>query len=229
MPEKETMNKKTLIIIAGIIGLAAIVAVGWYLGSPLLIDNTVDEAFPFEAPEEAAVAAMPEAERQNLEKEFMAAMPDMATIESLSEEDREAVEDKIMDTAAVVMMDKAVADDMMAEEWMAVAQGQFVGADSFHQGSGSATIYQQGDERVLRLEDFSVTNGPDLHVILTKHRSPASREDVGEDYIDLGSLKGNMGNQNYEIPADVDLSEYQGVVIYCVPFHVVFATATLGT
>ena len=39
---------------------------------------------------------------------------------------------------------------------------------------------------------------------------------------------GNLGNQNYEIPAGVDLSEYQGVVIYCVPFHVVFATATLS-
>ncbi|UCG26550.1 MAG: DM13 domain-containing protein [Chloroflexota bacterium] len=172
---------------------------------------------------------MPETERMDLEKEFMAAMPDMATIESLSEEDREAVADQVMNTAAVVMMDKAVTDDMMADEWTAVARGEFVGADSFHQGSGSAIIYQQGDQRVLRFEEFSVTNGPDLHVILTKHPSPTSREDVGEDYIDLGSLKGNMGNQNYEIPAGIDLSEYQGVVIYCVPFHVVFATAALGS
>jgi hypothetical protein len=66
-----------------------------------------------------------------------------------------------------------------------------------------------------------------LHVILTKHPAPASRSDVGEDYIDLGSLKGNQGNQNYEIPVGTDLSQYQSVVIYCVPFHVVFATATL--
>ena len=223
------MNRRTLIIVVVLIGLAAVIAVGWYLGSPLLIDNTVDEAFPFEAPAASAIAAMPEVERQNLEQEFLAAMPDMATIESLSEEDREAVEDKVVNAAAVVMMDKAVADDMMAQEWTAVAQGEVAGADSFHQGSGSATVFQQGEQRVLRLEEFSVTNGPDLHVILTKHPSPASRDDVGEDYIDLGSLKGNMGNQNYEIPADVDLSEYQGVVIYCVPFHVVFATATLGT
>jgi hypothetical protein len=62
---------------------------------------------------------------------------------------------------------------------------------------------------------------------LTKHPAPADRSDVGEDYLDLGSLKGNQGNQNYEIPEGVDLSEYNGVVIYCLPFHVVFATATL--
>ena len=51
---------------------------------------------------------------------------------------------------------------------------------------------------------------------------------VGDDYVHLGALKGNIGNQNYEIPAEVDLSEYKSVVIYCVPFHVVFATATLS-
>jgi hypothetical protein len=221
------MNKRTVIIVAGILGLAAVIAVGWYLGSPLLIDNTVDEAFPFEAPDEAAVAAMPDADRENLEKDFTAAMPDMETIENLSPADREAVEDKIMKAAAVVMMDKPVADSMMADEWTAVAHGEFSGADSFHQGSGSASVYQQGDRRVLRFEEFSVTNGPDLHVILTKHPSPADRSDVGEDYIDLGSLTGNMGDQNYEIPAGVDISDYQSVVIYCVPFHVVFATATL--
>ncbi len=66
-----------------------------------------------------------------------------------------------------------------------------------------------------------------LHVILTENPAPRSRADVGETYIDLGSLKGNIGNQNYEIPADVDLSTYKGVVIYCMPFHVVFATASL--
>ncbi|MEM7336152.1 MAG: DM13 domain-containing protein, partial [Chloroflexota bacterium] len=58
--------------------------------------------------------------------------------------------------------------------------------------------------------------------------NPLTRDEVGTDYIDLGSLKGNMGNQNYEIPADVDLSQFQSIVIYCQPFHVVFSTATLN-
>jgi hypothetical protein len=224
------MNKRTLLIAAGAIGLIAIIAVGWYLVSPLFIDDAVDEAFPFEAPAEAEIVNMSEEERKALEADFMAAVPAAEQVAALSPQDQEAAADKVVAAAATVMMDKPMDDAMMAaaDEWVVVGEGTFSGADSLHMGSGSAGIFQQGDQRVLRFEDFSVTNGPDLHVILTRHPAPAGPSDVGEDYIDLGSLKGNLGNQNYEIPAGVDLSEYQGVVIYCVPFHVVFATATLG-
>ena len=169
-------------------------------------------------------------ERQVLEDEFMSAVPDAGALENLSADEMAQVETAVMEAAAVVMQDKSM-DDAMPEapaEWVQVAGGEFVDADSFHLGEGTAVIFQQGDERILRFEDFMVTNGPDLHVILSKHPAPASRSDVGEDYIDLGAIKGNIGNQNYEIPADVDLSEYQSVVIYCVPFHVVFSTATLN-
>ena len=56
---------------------------------------------------------------------------------------------------------------------------------------------------------------------------PEGRDDV-TGYLDLGVLKGNVGNQNYEIPADVDVTEFGSVVIYCEPFHVIFATAGLS-
>ena len=107
--------------------------------------------------------------------------------------------------------------------------GEFEDADDFHQGDGRATVYRLEDGRLfLRFEDFKVTNGPDLHVILSSHPSPANQEEVKEGaYIDLGDLKGNIGNQNYEIPADTDLSSVRSVVIYCLPFHVVFSTAEL--
>ena len=106
-------------------------------------------------------------------------------------------------------------------------EGQFRGADDFHRGSGTATIFRTPDDRlVLRLTDFMVTNGPALSVLLSSSPAPASSQQLG-DYIDVGALKGNIGNQNYEIPAGTDLSTYNSVVIYCVPFHVVFATATL--
>lgn len=72
-----------------------------------------------------------------------------------------------------------------------------------------------------------VTNGPNLHVLLVPHPYPQTRADV-EGYLDLGPLKGKIGSQNYEIPADANLTQYGTVVIYCVPFHVIFATATLG-
>jgi hypothetical protein len=106
-------------------------------------------------------------------------------------------------------------------------RGSFTGADNFHQGSGTAAIVRAGTQRVLRFEHFEVTNGPDLYVYLAVHPQPRSRQDVAQGFISLGKLKGNVGAQNYEIPAGTDLARYRSVVIYCRPFSVVFATATL--
>jgi hypothetical protein len=223
------MKNRPLIIIAGLIGAVVLIAAGWYFVSPLFINNAVDEAFPFEAPTAAEMAGMSEAEKQALEEEFLAAVPSEAELAALSPDERNEVGAKVDAAAATIMTDNET-EDMMPEtagEPVILSQGQFMGADSFHQGSGQATIYQLPEGgHVLRFEEFDVTNGPDLHVILVKNPSPVSSADVGDDYIDLGSLKGNIGNQNYDIPAGVDLSQYQSVVIYCVPFHVVFATAT---
>lgn len=130
---------------------------------------------------------------------------------------------------AAVMPDKEMEDSMPDESApLLLLQGIFQDADNFHQGSGKATIFQLADgSRFLRLQDFSVTNGPDLHVILATGGSPTGRNDLGE-HIDLGALKGNLGNQNYEIGAEVNLDLYHSVVIYCVPFHVVFSIAPLS-
>lgn len=224
------MKFRPILIIGGLIGLIIFGAVAWYLLSPLFIDNTVDEAFPFETPSQAQLEAMSDEEMKELETKFMDAMPSEEEIAALAPEAQAEVEQKVLEAAAVVMSDKAMDDEMMeaaADEWLIVGQGQFAGADNFHQGSGNAAIFQQGDQRVLRLEDFSVTNGPDLHVLLIENATANGRSELGE-YVDLGPLKGNIGNQNYEIPADVDLSQYGGVMIYCMPFHVVFATAPLA-
>ena len=114
-------------------------------------------------------------------------------------------------------------------EVRAVKQGDFKDADSFHRGSGEAIIYTTPEGgHLLRLENLEVTNGPALHVVLSPHEDPTrSNEVLLEGYSDLGDLKGNRGNQNYTIPADVDLSAIKSVVIYCKPFAVVFSVATL--
>lgn len=104
------------------------------------------------------------------------------------------------------------------------ARGTFKDADSFHRGSGTATIYTLPDgKRILRFEDFAVTNGPALHVYLAR----SADGNVASGFLDLGTLKGNKGNQNYDIPVDADLRSYRSVVIWCVPFRVTFATASL--
>jgi len=211
----------------GVIAIGA-AAVGWWLFSPLLFNKTVEEAFPFELPSESEMAEMSDAEMKDLEAEFEAAMPDAEALSELSAEEEAELQEMVEEAAAAVMSDTDVAEDMPAAELVLIASGEFVGQDAFHEGSGQVAVYQQGDEFVVRFENFRVTNGPDLHVILVKHPSPSNSDEVGSDYIDLGSLKGNQGNQNYPVPEGIDASEFQSVVIYCVPFHVVFSVGSLN-
>ena len=98
-----------------------------------------------------------------------------------------------------------------------------------HETTGSATVLQLADgSRFLRLENFSSSDGPDLHIWLTDQ--PAGGDWHAYDdgrYVPLGSLKATGGNQNYEIPADVDLAGLRSVVVWCVRFAVAFGSADL--
>jgi len=106
-----------------------------------------------------------------------------------------------------------------------VTRGNFVEVDVVHKGSGAARIVEQGGVRYLRLEDFEVTNGPDLRVYLVSSRQPGSTLSSLGDYIDLGPLKGSAGNQTYDIPAGAE--SYSSVVIWCREFSVLFSYAVL--
>ncbi len=100
-----------------------------------------------------------------------------------------------------------------------------------HQTSGRATIYKSADgKRYLRLSDFATSNGPDVHVLLVRAEGKALEQEIVKgdlDRVELGSLKGNQGDQNYDLPATVDLNKYQAVVIYCQRFHAIFGVARL--
>ena len=108
-----------------------------------------------------------------------------------------------------------------------LAKGEIHNADKT--GSGTATIYQLADgKRVLRLTNFSVENGPDLHVRLIKADDAKDTTSVAKtDHVELAKLKGNKGDQNYDVPADVDLGKYKVVSIWCNRFSVNFAAAPL--
>ena len=98
-------------------------------------------------------------------------------------------------------------------------QGSFVGLKG-NDAKGKAVIVSIGGFSFLRFQDFEVTNGPDLHVYMT------SGGDVSTG-IDLGKLKGSIGDQNYAL-SGVDLKTYDTVLIYCQPFHLYFAEAKLA-
>lgn len=116
-----------------------------------------------------------------------------------------------------------------------LAAAEFIDAE--HDTSGRAVIYLREDgSRYLRLEGFETSNGPDVHVWITDQESGGGCEGCQDswgiyddgDYVRLGELKGNQGDQNYEIPADADLAEMKSVVIWCDRFNVAFGTAAIA-
>ena len=105
---------------------------------------------------------------------------------------------------------------------VALATGSFMGEDG-HDGSGTATVIEQASGvRVLTFTDFDVDPGAAVEVWLTTGPNETS------DRVDLGDLKGNVGDQQYEVPADADLERYGTVVLYCTPFTVRIAVADLN-
>lgn len=110
-------------------------------------------------------------------------------------------------------------DEMMPGEIVTLFSGDFSG-NSRYEITGQALVLNDGtDERFLRFENFESNNGPDLKVYL--------RADDGE-FVSLGDLKGNIGDQNYVIPADVDLDNFSTVEIWCERFSVGFGQAPLA-
>jgi len=108
-----------------------------------------------------------------------------------------------------------------------LALGQFKGYA--HETEGTAAIFDVQGSRVLRLTDFKTSNGPDVHVYLVAAPDVKDNDTVKKaGFVDLGSMKGNIGDQNYDVPNDVDLHKYQAVTIWCARFNVNFATAPLA-
>jgi Electron transfer DM13 len=185
-------NRNTRLIIA-IAVLIPILAIAWWLGSPLFISKNVSEEFP---------------------------VADNVTAAEI---------EQVMTTMAKTSEEMSENMPAMTAEPALLASGSLRDGESFHEGSGEVSIYQlENGSSLLRLENLNVTNGPALHVYLSEHTNPMNGNDVDSNgFIDLGGLKGNIGNQNYEIPAGVDLSKIKSVVIYCKTFHVVFSVASL--
>lgn len=132
---------------------------------------------------------------------------------------------------AFVLQSSVYGQDNMKQEntTKTLETGTFHG--KVHQTSGRATIYQEADGRLLlRLTDFRTSNGPDVHVILiaaTDADDNANFLKSDTQRVELGNLKGNEGDQNYEVPAGTDLGKFRTVSIYCERFNANFGAAPL--
>ena len=110
-----------------------------------------------------------------------------------------------------------------------VASGQF--HSGAHETRGMASVFQLADgKKTLRLTNFATSNGPDVHVYLVAAADAKDNDTVTKaEVVDLGSLKGNIGDQNYDLPANADLAKYHAVTIWCKRFSVNFGTAPLNS
>lgn len=127
-------------------------------------------------------------------------------------------------TAPLVVQSAGTSAGMSSK---ALVAGNF--HDGAHKTSGMATIYQLDEgKRILRLTNFATSNGPDVHVYLVAASDATDSTTVKKaGFVDLGSIKGNEGDQNYDVPADIDLAKYQAATIWCARFGVNFGTAPL--
>lgn len=202
------MRRNTIIVISVIIALIAI-PFTIYTISPLFVSTVVDEPVP--------VSAL---------SEFQKYM-------NLSEEERIQVAKNMTREKAMMIGIMAAKQNTTINENMAVPitpqstnntlTGTFIGiGDGFHKVEGEAKVIRLGSgAEILRLEDFKATNGPDLYVYLSEDKSVS-------DFVNVGRLKGNVGNQNYEIPDGADLSKYNTVLIWCRAFSFLFGSAQLS-
>ncbi len=110
-----------------------------------------------------------------------------------------------------------------------VMAGDFTLIDDLHRAEGTASIYKIGDKTyALRLDPFTVTPGPDLHVLLSLNAEPRTSADaLLPSHMDLGPLKSASGPQNYDIPDQATMTRFKSVVIYSISLNLVYSTATL--
>lgn len=99
-----------------------------------------------------------------------------------------------------------------------IAEGRL--ASRAQSASGKVMVLETNGQRTLRLQDFQIANGPGLHVYLATELS-------SRDFVDLGAIKATQGNVNYDVPDNVDLNKYDKVLVWCVPFGVIFSYADL--
>jgi hypothetical protein len=128
----------------------------------------------------------------------------------------------LSDSAATTSPDTAA-----STEPLELARGEFVSLD--HGTSGTARVLELADgSRIVRLEGLDTSNGPDLFVYLSTNAASGDEGAFDDDVVNLGRLKGNQGDQNYDLPADVELARFVSVVVWCDRFDSAFGAADLA-
>jgi hypothetical protein len=200
-------------IIFGVIVAIVVVPLAVYTISPLFVSTEVNEPLPVLAPAEFQ-RFMNLAEEDRIQAAGNMSPQEKELIMIMSAKENSTVNES-MNTNVV---------GQEAASFQNKLSGYFIGVnDGIHHAEGIAKVIVLNDgTNVLRLENFRATNGPDLYVYLATDKSAS-------DIINLGRLKGNIGNQNYPIPTGTDLTKYNIALIWCKAFSVLFGSAQLAS
>ena len=186
-----------------------------YLASPLFISTEINEQFPSNSASSISFEKynkMSEDERVRVAENMSNSQKNQLMIQYANSNNGNSSKiDEVMNKTVISF-----------ESDQPLISGAFVGVnDVIHNAEGTAKIIPlQDNTNVLRLENLKVTNGPDLYVYLSTDKNAV-------DFVNLGRLKANNGNQNYDIPPGTDLSKYDTALIWCKAFSVLFGSAEL--
>src|SRR5918999_832057 len=206
--EVGTMRKRSKVSV--IVAIAVIIAGAgaFYLVSPLFISTQVNEPLPtsvLQSESYQRFISMNEEEKMQAAKQMSSQERD--TIMTVAARINNSI-DESMDQTLVQQQQPQNITALTNTTPNILRTGSFVGAgDGIHNAE--------------RLENLRVTNGPDLYVYLATDKSAS-------DFVSLGKLKANNGNQNYNIPSEIDLTKYDTILIWCRPFSVLFGSAELA-
>jgi Electron transfer DM13 len=219
------MHKRTKIgIISAVVIILGIGA--FYLASPLFISTEINEPLPEGANVSAPIPS-------NQFQEFLV-MSEEKRIEAGSQmNDQEKNQIMLEFAKMTTTIDESMSqiNEPLSQQQTSQTRnetsellltGSFIGVgDGIHDAQGIAKVIpREGGGDILRLENLVVTNGPDLYVYLSTDKSAS-------DFVNLGRLKANIGNQNYPIPTGTDMTKYDTVLIWCRAFSVLFGSAEL--
>jgi hypothetical protein len=223
------MNKRIKIVIS-IVVAAIVIPFGIYTISPLFTSNTVNEPLPTTAAgvnkntalqDYQKFVSMSDLDRSNAAKQMSQRDKNMVMIGA--SRINNTINESAITTETVKQRQQHQPQQNNATAARNIMTGSFIGAgDGFHNAEGLARVIQVGDgSKILRLENFKSTNGPNVHLYLATDKTASN-------FIDLGRLKANNGNQNYNIPRGTDLTKYNMVLIWCRDFSILFGSAQLN-
>lgn len=207
---------RALTLIAAVLAVSgAVFALVWFQPHKLFIDERVDESLP------GLAAAAPGAAAPSTTTTTAAPTTTVAPVTTTLPSDAES------ETTATTAAPTTPPTTTAPAGPVVLHQSEFI--EVGHAGTGRALVVELEDgSRVIRFEDLDVENGPDLRVILSRSPLVDDRDAYDDgDFVDLGVLKGNQGNQNYEIPDGVDLEEFQTIAIWCRRFNYTFNAAAI--